>query len=234
MCTKDQNVKCQDHLNTTRGRAAGISLWEVQTERIRFQCASCCINKSWANLEGLKCRAMHILLLQPLPNPTQLLNLPPIPHALPLLRFPCSPAGPPSIGLQIGSLSCMGRWATTPVCPEKSWFLLIAPAWLWCFKCMYLFWLHWVFAVAFGLSLAVVSRGSSLVAVHGFSWWRLLLLLSTGSRHAGFSSCVSWAQCLWYAGLVAPRHIESSRTRDWTCVPCIDRRILNYWTTRKV
>ena len=33
---------------------------------------------------------------------------------------------------------------------------------------MYLFWLHWVFVVAFGLSLAVVSRGYSLVAVHGF------------------------------------------------------------------
>ena len=31
---------------------------------------------------------------------------------------------------------------------------------------MYLFWLHWVFVVAFGLSLAVVSRAYSLVAVH--------------------------------------------------------------------
>ena len=231
MCTKDQNVKCQDYLNTTRGRAAGISLWEVQTERIRFQRASCCINKSWANQDGLECWAAHTLLLRPLPNPIQLLNLPPIPHALPLLRSPCPPAGSPSVGLRTGSLSCMGRWTTAPVCPEKSWFLLIAPAWLWCFKFIYLFWLHWVFAVAFGLSLAVVSRGYSLVAVHGFSLW-FLLLLSTGSRHAGSSSCVSWAQCLWYAGLVAPGHIESYRER--THVPCIDRQILSYWTTRKV
>ena len=34
-------------------------------------------------------------------------------------------------------------------------------------------------------------------------------------------------------GLVAPRHVESSRIRDQTHVPCIDRQILNDWTTRK-
>ena len=35
-------------------------------------------------------------------------------------------------------------------------------------------------------------------------------------------------------GLVAPWHVESSWTRDWTCVPWISRWILNYWTTREV
>ena len=35
-------------------------------------------------------------------------------------------------------------------------------------------------------------------------------------------------------GLVAPRHVGSSRTRDRTCVPCIARRILNHCTTREV
>ena len=34
-------------------------------------------------------------------------------------------------------------------------------------------------------------------------------------------------------GIVAPKHVVSSRTRDWTCVPCIGRQILNHWTTRK-
>ena len=34
--------------------------------------------------------------------------------------------------------------------------------------------------------------------------------------------------------LVAPHHVESSPTRDQTCVPCIGRRILNHWTTREV
>ena len=36
-------------------------------------------------------------------------------------------------------------------------------------------------------------------------------------------------QQLQHMGLVAPWHVESSGT----CVPCIDRWILNHWTTRK-
>ena len=52
------------------------------------------------------------------------------------------------------------------------------------------FWLRWVFLAACGLSLVAVSRGYSLlpcVASHcsGFSLQWLLLLRSTGSRHAG-------------------------------------------------
>ena len=35
-------------------------------------------------------------------------------------------------------------------------------------------------------------------------------------------------------GLVAPRHVGSSRTRARTRVPCIERRILNHCTTREV
>ena len=45
---------------------------------------------------------------------------------------------------------------------------------------------------------------------------------------SGFSSCIVWAQLLhgmWDL---------SSLTRDWTCVPCIRRHILNHWTTREV
>ena len=34
--------------------------------------------------------------------------------------------------------------------------------------------------------------------------------------------------------LVAPRHVGSSRTRAWTCVPCIGRRILNHCATKEV
>ena len=55
------------------------------------------------------------------------------------------------------------------------------------------FWLRWVFVAARGLSLVVVSRGYSLLRCAGFSLRWLLLLRSTGSRHAGFSSCGSWA-----------------------------------------
>ena len=35
-------------------------------------------------------------------------------------------------------------------------------------------------------------------------------------------------------GLVAPRHVSSSRTRNQTHILCIGRQILNHWTTRKV
>ena len=41
------------------------------------------------------------------------------------------------------------------------------------------------------------------------------------------------AQWLWCRGLVAPRHVGSSCTRDGTHVPCIERQILNHWTTRQ-
>ena len=95
-------------------------------------------------------------------------------------------------------------------------------------------------------SLVAASRGYSLLWCTGFSWRWLLLLWSTGSRHAGFSSCGTWAQQLWLAdsraqaqqlwctGLVAPWHVGSPRTRAQTRVPCIDRRIPNHFATREV
>ena len=54
---------------------------------------------------------------------------------------------------------------------------------------IYLFWLCWVFVAARGLSLVVASGGYSSLQCVGFSLLWLLLLQSTGSRHAGFSSC---------------------------------------------
>ena len=62
---------------------------------------------------------------------------------------------------------------------------------------------------------------------------------------SGFSSCSMWdqyllflgfnaqAQELWFTGLVAPRCMESSRTRDRTPVSCIGRRIFYCWATRE-
>ena len=38
---------------------------------------------------------------------------------------------------------------------------------------------------------------------------------------------------LWHTGSVAPRHVGSSWIRDWTCVPCIGRRILYHGATRE-
>ena len=76
------------------------------------------------------------------------------------------------------------------------------------------FWLRWVFVTAHGLSLVAESEGYSLLLCVGFLLRWLLLLQSTGSRLAGFSSCGTRAQQLWRMGFVAPRHMESSWTRD--------------------
>ena len=47
------------------------------------------------------------------------------------------------------------------------------------------FWLRWVFVAVRRLSLVAVSRGYSCLWCAGFSLQWLLLLWSTGSRHAG-------------------------------------------------
>ena len=77
-----------------------------------------------------------------------------------------------------------------PICLEsflKNIYLFI--------YCLFIyFWLCWVFVAAHGLSLVVASGGYSLLRCVGFSLQWLLLLQSTGSRHAGFSSCGTWAQ----------------------------------------
>ena len=97
-----------------------------------------------------------------------------------------------------------------------------------------------------GFSLVAASGGYSLLRCVGFSLQWLLLLRSTGSRCAGFSSCVTqaqymWhtgsraqAQYLWHTGLAAPRHVGSSWMRARTRVSCIGRQILNHCATREV
>ena len=47
-----------------------------------------------------------------------------------------------------------------------------------------------------------------------------------------FSSYGLQAQSLWCVGLVAPQHVESSRSGDRTHVPCLGRRILIHCTTK--
>ena len=54
--------------------------------------------------------------------------------------------------------------------------------------------------------------------------------------HSSFSSCSSQAPGLGLSdcGSAAPQRVESSRTRDGTCVPCNGRQILIHCTTREV
>ena len=53
-------------------------------------------------------------------------------------------------------------------------------------------------------------------------------------EHTGFSSCDMRAQQLWCVGLAASGNMDSSQTRDRTCVLCIGRQILNHWTVKEV
>ena len=71
------------------------------------------------------------------------------------------------------------------------------------------FWLCWVFIAVHRLSLVAASGGYSSLQCAGFSLRWLLLLRSTGSRRAGFSSCGSrasvvvalWLSCSATCGL---------------------------------
>ena len=97
-------------------------------------------------------------------------------------------------------------------------------------------WLLWVFIAVRRPSLVAASGGYSSLRCTGFSLRQLLLLRSTGSRCAGFSSCGSRAlerRLRSCGGFVAPLHVGSSLTRVRTRVPCIGRWILNHCATRE-
>ena len=65
-----------------------------------------------------------------------------------------------------------------------------------------------------------------------------LLCCGAPASHSGGFYCGVWAlgvcrSVVMAQGLVAPRQVESSWTRNQICVPCIDRQILIYCTTGK-
>ena len=73
---------------------------------------------------------------------------------------------------------------------------------------------------------ATLYRGARASHCSGFS--------CCGAQGLGrWASVVVRAQWLCHTGLVAPRHVESSWTRDWTHFPCIDRQIFIYSATRE-
>ena len=71
------------------------------------------------------------------------------------------------------------------------------------------------------------------IAVHGLLIVVASLVVGTGSRYAGFSSCSMQSQQWWHMGLVASRRVESSRMRDQSHVPCTGRQILTHCITNK-
>ena len=102
----------------------------------------------------------------------------------------------------------------------------------WTFKTSTYFWLRWVFADRHGLSPIVVRGGSSPVAV-----CRLLTAAAPLGEHrlwARASVVVVLRLSSCDTGLVAPRHVESSQTRDRTHGSCTGRQNPNHWTPRGV
>ena len=82
--------------------------------------------------------------------------------------------------------------------------------------------MRWVFVAGCQLSLVAVSKGYSLIVVHG------------ASHCGGVSCCRAQAQQLWCTGLAALQYVELSQTTDQTQVPRIGRQILNHSSTREV
>ena len=102
----------------------------------------------------------------------------------------------------------------------------------------------WLFVAVHGLSLVAETGGYSLFVVRdlivvasffeelqGKQTQQWQCIGSAVAMHT-LSSCNAWAQ-LWRTGLVAARNVETSWTRDWTCVPCTGRWILNHWPPGK-
>ena len=101
--------------------------------------------------------------------------------------------------------------------------------------------LYFLFALT-ALGLHCCTRRATLVGARG-----LLIAVASlakhGSRarrpeepqHVGsvvqLTGSRAQAQELWCTGLVARQHVEPSRTRDQTHVPCTGRQTLNHWIT---
>ena len=82
---------------------------------------------------------------------------------------------------------------------------------------------------------------ASVVVASGLRSCSVRVLGCTGFSRCGsqaqylsLAGCRTQAQQLWHMGLIAPRHVGSSWTRDQTRVPCIGRQILNHCATREV
>ena len=85
-----------------------------------------------------------------------------------------------------------------------------------CLDCTGSWLVHWAFP-------SCGKQGLCFLAVLSF-------LNVVASRCRDSRACrLQWLQC---TGLVTPQHEGSSGTRDQTCVPYVDRWILNHWTTR--
>ena len=129
-----------------------------------------------------------------------------------------------------------------------------------CLGCFPLFWLLWIllqWTFIYGfffhlLFLAALGLGALCRLFSDCSEWGILSSCGVwASRCSGFSCEARAVECMGFSscgsralahrlssggaqtGLVVPRHVWSSRIRDWTWVSCIGRQILYHWATRE-
>ena len=141
-----------------------------------------------------------------------------------------------SLGLTLGvSLVPLIGFARSKWCPEI-YFVITSTTLLLILKSVICVWLCWVLSAARGLSLVAVLRlltaATSLVAKHGLSGTRASVFAGRGLSR--FGSRALEHRLKEHTSLVAPRHVESSRAGNRTCVSCLGRQILNCWITGEV
>ena len=80
-----------------------------------------------------------------------------------------------------------------------------------------------------------ISSQSLLFLIFKFAFYFCLLCLGHCARATLQLPCAGcslwWLLQLWCTGLVAPRHVKSCLTGDWTRAPFIGKHIPNHWTT---
>ena len=120
------------------------------------------------------------------------------------------------------------KHSTLLTLPTRKWSHLLFKNYpgLFIYFFLFYFWLRWVFVAAWSFS-SCSEWGLLFVAVHG-----LLTVVASCCRAPALSR-VHGIQYLWPTALVSPWHVESSQSRDWTCVSYIGRRILSHLTTRE-
>ena len=65
-------------------------------------------------------------------------------------------------------------------------------------------------------------------------WWLLLVRVGAQALRTRASGVVATGSAVWLTALVVLWSVGSSRTRDRTCVSCIDRWIINHWASYEV
>ena len=138
------------------------------------------------------------------------------------------------------SLPWLHQFTFSPTVREGSCFPTPSPAFVTCrLSCMILFvcfWPYWVFVAARAFISSCNYWGlRSSFSVQASHCSGLSCCRSQALGHTVFNSCAhGLGSCdsqglefrLNCCGLVAPRHVGSSQTRDRICVSCIGRQIL--------